>query len=121
MRSSRLGWAREPQRWNSLHSFQPTGLLFNFPYEAVECAVGKAVHPHDLTAGIDSEGEGLRGTRDIDSGEGALVQQKAVRAAAGIEVVAHHLTRGIDPGGYGPRGTRDINGGEAALVQQKAM
>lgn len=48
-------------------------LLFQFPYEAVECAARIFVVAHDLAAGIDSEREGFYSPGDIYTCERGLI------------------------------------------------
>jgi hypothetical protein len=66
-------------------------------YEAVERAADIYGKAHELAAIIDSKSIGACGTRDVNRGEAAIVQEKAMLRAADIDVEARDLAAIIDP------------------------
>ena len=88
--------------------------------KAVERAAGIHVIAHDLARGIDPDSLGECGTRGVDRGERALVQQKTVLREP-IIVTAHDLAGSIDSERVGGVVARKIDQGESALVQKEAV
>jgi hypothetical protein len=91
--------------------------------KALGTALGIDEKARDLAPISDPEDRGRRGSRDIDGGEHAPIQEKATPCAAGICEIAHDLAASIDSGGFGTGGARDIDIelSEHALVQEKAV
>jgi hypothetical protein len=73
------------------------------------------VKADDVTSRVDTGGEGISGTRNVNGGESAPVEQEAMAAGAPSTVAADDVTPRVDTVGEGLCGAGDINGGEREL------
>src|SRR6185503_5500912 len=78
------------------------------------------VVPNDFPFRVDSIGDGVGGSRKVESDECALAQQKGM-ASSGARVASHDVLFRIDSEGLGTEGAREIDGGEPSIAPQEAM
>jgi len=75
----------------------------------------------DVTPGVDTQGLGGGGARDVNRCEAALLVKPEAMSGAPSRVLTDDVTLRVDPDGHCGGGARDIDGGKGALMKQEAM